>query len=212
MGVLLRVIVKEFLQLRQDKRMIPVIFVAPVIQLVIFGFAVNTDVTGVPLLLVDQDRSAASRALADRFVSSGYFALAGTEDSVRTADPWLVTGRAQAALVIGAGYGEAMSAGRTPRVQMIADGSDASPTTVALGYASAIVSGESRARVAGRIESLLRGAAEGGADVPALGAIEVVPRVWYNPDLKSRWFYVPAVLAMILMIMTMILSAMGVVR
>jgi len=70
--VLWRVIVKEFLQLRQDKNMIPVIFVAPVVQLVLFGFAVNTDVTNVPTVLVDQDRSAASRDLVTRFVRSGY--------------------------------------------------------------------------------------------------------------------------------------------
>jgi ABC-2 type transport system permease protein len=209
--VLLHVIVKEFLQLRRDRRMWPVIFVAPVIQLVILGFAVNTDVTRVPLLLVDQDRTAASRDLHGAFVASGYFEAAGSEDGVGAIEGWFLEGRAQVALVIGPGYGAAVAKGGVPRVQVIADGSDASPATVALGYASAIVSSESRALLASRLEALV--AARDGASAPGLpGATEVVPRVFYNPDLKSRWFYVPAVLALILMVMTMILASMGVVR
>ena len=96
--------------------MIPIIFVAPVIQVVLFGFAVNTDVSNVPTLLVDQDKSAASRDLVSRFVSSGYFELVGVEE--RAVSPWLVTGDAQLALVLGTGYGRALAAGQTPRVQV----------------------------------------------------------------------------------------------
>ena len=178
MYVLFRVVVKELLQLRQDRRMIPIILVAPVLQLVVFGFAVNTDVTRVPLVLVDQDRSAASRALADDFVRSGYFELVGVEDGVRAIDEWLVTGQAQVALVIGSGYAEAIASGRTPRVQVIADGSDASPATVALGYASAIVSSRSRELIAGRLGGLVRSAAAATGAAPVLpGRIEAVPRV-----------------------------------
>ena len=80
MYALWRVIVKEFLQIRRDRRMIPVIFVAPVVQVAVFGFAVNTDVTDVPTVLVDQDRSAASRDLARRFVESGYFEIVASEE------------------------------------------------------------------------------------------------------------------------------------
>lgn len=203
-----RVIVKEFLQLRHDRRMIPIIFVAPVVQIVLFGFAVNTDVTGVPLVVVDQDGTRASRELVRRFVGPGLFDLAGAEESVRGIDEWLVTGRAQVALVIGEGYGRDAERGEAPRVQVIVDGSDASPATVALGYASAIIAGEGSALVAERVARMPRAA--GARQAP--GRTELVPRVFYNPDLKSRWFYVPAVLAMVLMIMTTLLSAMGVVR
>jgi ABC-2 type transport system permease protein len=210
MYVLWRVIVKEFLQLRQDRKMIPIIFVAPVIQIVLFGFAVNTDVTNVPTVLVDQDKSAASRDLVSRFVNSGYFDLVGAEEQTGAVEPWLVRGDAQLALVVGDGYGSALAAGRTPRVQVIVDGSDSSATTVALGYASGIISGKAGEAMITRLERL---AAERGGPPPGAGArIELVPRVWYNPDLLSRWFYLPAVLAMILMMMTMMLSAMGVVR
>jgi ABC-2 type transport system permease protein len=210
--VLWRVIVKEFLQLRQDHRMIPIIFVAPVLQLVLFGFAVNTDVTRVPTVLVDQDRSAASRTLFDRFTRSGYFELVGVEDTAAGIDHWLVTGHAQIALVIGQGYGAALAGGEEPQVQIIADGSDSSPATVALGYGAGIVSAASREAMAERLRAWAAQGAEEGRALATPGRIELVSRVWYNPDLKSRWFYVPAVLAMILMIMTMLLSAMGVVR
>ena len=95
---------------------------------------------------------------------------------------------------------------------MIADGSDSSPATVALGYASGIVTGKSAELIAGRLERLASEAAALGRSFARPGRIELRPRVFYNPDLKSRWFYVPAVLAMILMTMTMLLAAMGVVR
>jgi drug efflux transport system permease protein len=205
--VLWRIIVKELLQLRQDKKMIPVIFVAPIVQLVIFGFAVNTDVTHVPMVLVDQDRTSASRGLVDRFVESGYFDLVGSEETPDAVDAWLVGGRAQLGLVIAAGYAEADATGRPARVQLIADGSDAAPATVALGFGSAIVAREAGVRLA---EYRRHVDAEG--ELPAVGLTDLRPRVFYNPDLRSRWFYVPAVLAMILMIMTMLLSAMAVVR
>ena len=203
MRVLWRVMVKEFLQIRRDRRMIPVIFVAPVVQIAVFGFAVNTDVTDVPTVLVDQDRSAASRDLLRRFVRSGYFELVGVEERASEVDRWLVTGRAQLGLVIGPGFGAALASGRRAALQVIADGSDAASVNIALGYAGALVRGLGAEIQLQRLEA--------GATAPP-GQVELEPRVFYNPDLKSRWFYVPAVLAMVLMVMTMLLSAMGVVR
>ena len=82
MRVLFHIVVKELLQLRQDKRMLPLLFVAPIVQIVVFGFAVNTDVTDVSLLLVDRDRTAASRELVRSFTGSGYFEIVGVEDEV----------------------------------------------------------------------------------------------------------------------------------
>jgi ABC-2 type transport system permease protein len=205
--VLWRVVVKEFLQIRRDVRMIPVIFVAPVVQLILFGFAVNTDVTDVPTVLVDLDRTAASRDLVARFVRSGYFQLVGSEERAADVDRWLVTGDAQLGLVVGRGFGAALASGGEARLQVIVDGSDAASANVALGYAGALARGYG-AEIQLRRLGVLR-------DGPALrrpGQVDLEPRVFYNPDLKSRWFYVPAVLAMILMVMTLLLSAMGVVR
>jgi ABC-2 type transport system permease protein len=217
MNVLLNLLVKELLQLRRDRRMIPMLVVGPIAQILAFGYAANTDVNHTPTLLVDYDRSRQSRELVDRFLSSGYFDLVGQEESVRAIDGWLLTNRAQLALVIGAGYGKAVIAGRAPQVQVIADGSDANSAMVGLGYAGSIVAQERRRLLLQQLQGLVASAAGSGSGTAAAvragpGRIQLVPRVWYNPDLRSRWFYVPAVLAMVLMLVTMIMSSMGVVR
>jgi len=207
MRVVWQVIVKEFLQIRRDLRMIPVILVAPVVQITIFGFAVNTDVTKVPTVLVDQDRSAASRDFVSRFVDSGYFELVASEEQVEAAERWLAVGRAQLGLVLAPGFGSALGAGRTAALQVIADGTDAASASIALGYASAVAQG-----YAVEIQATRLRAGRAGTPAPGAGQVGLEPRVFYNPDLRSRWFYVPAVLAMVLLVMTLILSAMGVVR
>ena len=161
------------------------------------------------MLLVDQDRSSESRTLVDRFVGSGYFDLVGSEDSVDKIDEWLLDGHAQVALVIGAGFGRAVAAGHPPSVQMIADGSDSSSAVVGLGYASRIIMARNKDFIRARLQRFLQATK---STMTAGDRVELVPRIWYNPDLKSRWFYVPAVLAMVLMIVTMMLSAMGIVR
>ena len=206
MHALLAVIVKEFLQLRQDKKMIPAMIAGPVIQLIVLGFAANLDVHHIPFVLVDQDRTPASRALAERFTGSGYFDLVGAEDTVDAVDPWLVENRAQIALVIAPGYGEDLAAGRPPRVQAIADGTDSNSSGLGLGYVAQIVNGAGAELAAARRPALAR------LNGHPVGTYELVPRVWYNPDLRSRWFYVPAVLAMVLMLVTMILPSMAVVK
>jgi ABC-2 type transport system permease protein len=204
MHALLQVMIKEFLQLRQDRKMIPVMIVGPLAQLLALGYAANLDVNDIPMVLVDQDRTPASRGLVERFIGSGYFDLRGTEETAAAVEPWLVGGRAQVALVIAAGYGEAVASGRVPRVQAIADGTDSNSAVQGLGFASRIVAEAGAELVRARL-------ARAGSLVHP-GQVELVPRVWYNPDLLSRWFYVPAVLAMVLMLVTMMLPSMAVVR
>jgi drug efflux transport system permease protein len=201
---LLRVVIKEFLQLRQDRKMIPVMIVGPLAQLLALGYAANLDVNSIPIVLVDEDRTAESRSLVERFTGSGYFDLVGSEDTAARVDRWLVDGRAQVALVIAAGYGDAAASGHRPRVQAIADGTDANSAVLGLGYASRIVAEAGAELLLARLGPR--------APTGALGQIELVPRIWYNPDLKSRWFYVPAVLAMVLILVTMMLPSMAVVR
>lgn len=205
MHALLAVIVKEFLQLRQDRKMIPAMIIGPIVQLLALGYAANLDVNRVPMVLVDQDRTPESRALVERFTGSGIFDLVGAEDTVEMVEPWLVEGRAQIVLVIAAGFGEDMAAGRAPRVQVIADGTDANSSGLGLGYASQLLAQAGADMVAARLSGSPK-------PPPSAGRYELVSRVWYNPDLKSRWFYVPAVLAMVLMLVTMILPSMAVVR
>lgn len=214
MRALLQVVIKEFLQLRQDKKMIPVMIVGPLVQLLALGYAANLDVKQIPTLLVDQDRTQESRALVQRFSGSGYFRIVGAEDSSVAIEPWLIDGRAQIALVIAPGYGEAVSSGRRPRVQVVADGTDSNSAVVGLGYASRLLGTVGAELVQAALRRERPSAAPGQVLVQAQrpGRIELIPRVLYNPDLLSRWFYVPAVLAMVLMLVTMMLPSMAVVR
>ena len=219
MGALLQMIIKEFLQLRQDRKIIPALIVGPLAQLLALGYAANLDVTHVPLLLVDADRTVASRALIERFDASGYFEIKGSVPTAEEAEPWLVEGLAQVVLVIPEGYGNDLAASRSPRLQVLADGTDANSAVVGLGYASRIIAEMGGTLQQTRLEASNRRSAEAarrlGAPVArpaAVGRIEVMPRIFYNPDLKTRWFYVPAVLAMVLMLVTMMLPSMAVVR
>ena len=213
MHALFQVIIKEFLQLRYDRKMIPVLVVGPLVQLLALGFAANLDVNLIPTLLVDQDRTPESRRLVETFTGSGYFRLVGEAETAGEVERWLVDNTAAVALVIDDGYGEAVASGRTPAVQLIADGTDSNSAVVGMGYASSLIAGRNRDLVrAGVARELSSAQAAGRPLVSAFGQIDMVSRVFYNPDLRSRWFYVPAVLAMVLMLVTMMLPSMAVVR
>jgi ABC-2 type transport system permease protein len=210
--VLFRVVLKELIQLRQDRKMIPVLVATPLLQLLALGYAANTDVNDVRFLLVDVDHTRASRELVERFTGSGIFRLVGTEETVRGVDRWLLEGRADMALVIGAGYGKEAASGGPPEIQVLTDGSDANSATLGLGYAARIVAADQAERIGRLLSERIRDRPPGAVAAPGPASIRLDSRVWYNPDLKSRWFYVPAILAMVLMLTTMILPSMAVVR
>ncbi len=196
---------KELLELRQDPRLFGIIFFAPVVQLTMLGYAATTDVKNVPLVIVDQDRSPASRELISRFDASPYFSIAGTVSSVREVDPWLERGRAWLALNIPADYHQLIDSGRPATVQVIADGTDSSSTGVAMGYAATLVGAYNEELVQKRMT------AAGTAAAPP-AAIEARIRVWFNPELESRYFMIPGIVALLLLVITTNLSSMAVVR
>jgi hypothetical protein len=145
MGALLQVILKEFLQLRQDRKIIPALIVGPLAQLIALGYAANLDVTHVPLLLVDSDRSVASRQLIDRFDASGYFEIRGDVPTADAAESSLVDGRAQVVLVIPRATGTTSKRDVRPRCRCW----PTAPTRTRRSSASATRRGSSR-RWAGR--------------------------------------------------------------
>src|SRR5687767_10852372 len=124
---------KELLELRQDPRLLGIIIVAPILQLGVLGYAATTDVQDVPIVVVDADRSPASRELASRFDASDNFTVVGLESSTNAIDDWLASGRAWMALSIPPQYGAAVSRGDTAAIQVVADGTDANSTNVAMG-------------------------------------------------------------------------------
>ena len=196
---------KEVIELRQDPRIFGIIFIAPVLQLAVLGYAATTDVRNVPIVIVDADRSAGSQDLVSRFTGSGIFELVGVVSDLQQVDRYLESGDAWMALAIPPHYGENVAAGRTATLQVVADGSDANSTSIAMGYATNLITGYAEEMVAQR-----RAAA---APAPAMGgSIEPRVRVWFNPTLESRYFMLPGIFALLLLVVTSNLSSMAIVR
>jgi ABC-2 type transport system permease protein len=193
---------KEFLELRLNPRLFGVVVIAPIIQLTLLGYAATTDIKDVPLVVADGDRTARSRELVSRFEASTNFSVIATVTTVAEIDPYLESGRAWLALSVPAGYGTALDQHVQATIQVIADGSDANSTTVALGHATSLV--------AGYAQELIAMAQPAAAS--ASQAIEPRVRVWYNPRLESRYFMIPGVLALVLLVVTANLASMAVVR
>jgi len=202
---ILHIIRKELLQFRRDPKMFSISFIAPIFQLLVLGYAANLDVTDLPTVVCDLDRSAASRELLRTFSNSGYFELAWEVTRMEDVDPYLETGEASIAVVVPRGFGDRLTAGRPAGLQVIADGSDANSATIGLGYASALTARYSQRVIVQRLERLGRPDAQ-----PARIAPEV--RVWYNPELKSRNFMVPGILGLLLLVMTMMLTSLAIVK
>jgi ABC-2 type transport system permease protein len=201
-------VLKEFLELRQNPRLFGLVIVAPIIQLTMLGYAATTDVKDVPVVIADGDRSPQSRSLIARFNASPNFTVIDTVTTVREVDPYLQRGQAWVALAIPPGYGRSIQAQQPVAVQVVADGSDSNSTTVALGYATALV-GEYAAELARPPSSASQTSA---GHTPDAVAIDLRVRVWFNPQLESRFFMIPGVLALLLLLVTANLAAMAIVR
>jgi ABC-2 type transport system permease protein len=213
---------KEFLELKMEPRLFGIVIMAPIIQLTMLGYAATTDVRDVPIVVADGDRSAASRELVARFEASPNFTIVGDVATVAGIDPFLVSGDAWLALAIPAGYGNEVAAARPVRVQIVADGSDANSTNVALGYATGLVAGYAQELIAAFARTPAGQAAFAEASAPMARAgfegraaappIDARIRVWFNPQIESRHFMVPGVLALVLLVVTANLSSMAIVR
>ena len=196
---------KEIIELRQDPRIFGIIFIAPVLQLAILGYAATTDIRNVPIVIVDADRSPASQDLISRFTGSGIFDLVDIVSDAGEVDRYLEAGDAWMALTIPTRYGENLAAGRSSTLQVVADGSDASSTNIAMGYATNLIASYTQELVEQRARA-------SGAPVSAAGGIEPRVRVWFNPALESRYFMLPGIFALLLLVVTSNLSSMAIVR
>ncbi|MFI5177945.1 MAG: ABC transporter permease [Vicinamibacterales bacterium] len=194
-------IVKEFLELRQTPRLFVLVLIAPILQMAMLGYAATTDVKHVPIVVVDGDRSPMSRALIERFAASPNFTIVSEKFNPRDVDDDLAHGRAWLAIVIPHGLAAAIE-GHGPEsdrvIQVLADGTDSNSSGVAMAYASGLVS---------RFNLTIL--AEHGVTA---GAIDGRLRVWFNPELESRYFMLPGVLALLLLVITASLSSMAIVR
>jgi ABC-2 type transport system permease protein len=202
---------KEFLELRLEPRLFGIVIVAPIVQLTMLGYAATTDVRNVPIVVADGDRSGRSRELIARFEGSANFSVIDTVTTVEQIAPYLERGRAWLALSIPAGYGAAIETGRPVAVQVVADGTDSNSTTVALGYASNLVGAYAQELAAAEATLEPRPAAAAQVSGPS-SVIDARIRVWFNPQLESRFFMIPGVLALVLLVVTANLASMAIVR
>jgi len=194
---------KELTQTLRDPRALRVIFMAPIIQLVIFGYAVTTDVKNAALVLYDRDNTAVSRQLVQELTASGYFRLAGTASRASDLAEALDHGRAILALEIPRGLQTDLASGRPATVQLLIDGTTSNTATVAQAYASQIILRFGQQHSAAPAAIATKGAAPG---------VDLRVRAWYNPNLESRVYNVPGVVGNLMMLMSLLLTTLAVVR
>lgn len=205
---LLAVMAKEFRQTFRDKRMVGLLTVAPLIQLLLLGFAVNLDVEHVPTVVADEDRTPQSRTLAAELTAGDAFTLVGTVENGVIAAKQVARGETPVAVVIPRGFAERQKRGKVATIQVLVDGGDSNRAIVAQNAVTAYA----MKRAAREGESRLAEMATSRGVAPALPRVNVEPRVLYNPTLDSQIYFVPGVAATLLLIVTLITSAGGLTR
>ncbi|HKI77742.1 MAG TPA: ABC transporter permease [Ignavibacteriaceae bacterium] len=205
MRIILNIIIKEFLQLKRDPRLFGIIFVAPVMQLILLGYAANLDVNTVPAAIFNQDHSATSRRFIEKFESSGYFEINYHVESYEEVTNLINKGKVVFVLVIPRDFEKHINRKESAPLQAIFDGSDGNRASIAAGYVQGIVSSYSK-------NIMLTNLDKSGMKIKPTGSLTPEVRVWYNPELKTRNFMVPSIMGLLLMVITIILMSMAVVK
>ena len=201
LGRILVVAHKELLQLRRDRLTMGMMVLLPLMQLVLFGYAIDTDVRHMPTVIYDADRSAASRDLAHRLALTGYYDLVDHVGDERAIEAAFRTGDAGVALVIPARYSADLARGRTAHVQLLVDGSDPQTVASASNTAATVISQLAAARATASLGA--------GLHAPT---IEVATSILYNPDLRTAVFIVPGLIGVILTLTMVMFTSMAIVR
>lgn len=196
---------KEFLQFKRDPKMFAIILVAPIIQLIFLGYAANLDVENVNMIVWDQDNSPASRELINDFIGSGYFTILEYVDNYKDATDYLDKAKASIILVIPTDFEKMIRRNQTAELQLLLDGSDGNSSSISAGYAQGIITGFSK-NILIDLQNKMR------LKNASTGNIIAEPRVWYNPDLKTRNFMVPAIVGLLISVITLILTSLAVVK
>ncbi len=205
---IVEVVWKEVLQIRRDKRMFGIVLLMPVLELFIFGYVVATEVDDVALAVCDYSHTAESRAYVDQLTESGYFRIAAPCTSLADVDQLLDRGRAKLVLAIPPDFADLLRrASPTRPVQVMAavDGSNSNTATIALGYLEQITLSQA-------VDVQLVDRSTGGTVAARHPVVAVEPRAWFNPELRSVNFMVPAIICVLLMESLVILTAMAIVR
>src|SRR6266540_3077242 len=202
---LLPIMRKEFIHITRDPRTLVVMFLTPLIQLILFGYAATSDVRNISMAVYDQSRTPQSRHLVEAFVQSGQFSVARTVASDQELARLVDNGTVRAGLIIPPTYANDLIGGRGAQAAFVLDGSDPSVASTAL----------SSARLIGQVEATdvqQQALARRGGSLALAPAMEVRTRVWYNPDMVSAVFMVPALVGLILQMQATLLTSSAIVR
>ena len=195
---------KEMRHILRDVRSLIIALALPVIMLLLFGYALSLDVDQIPTLILDSDNSPQSRALIARFEGSRYFEILGFVDDYRSIESSIDRDECLIAVAIPKDFSRNLLTGKEVQVQLIIDGSDSNTASIALGYAEALVAAHALALQSSASNQ------EGGPQ--SLLPVEAQLRVWYNSDLKSQNYIIPGLLAVILMIISAMLTSLTIAR
>jgi ABC-2 type transport system permease protein len=195
---------KEFLHVLRDRRSLAMAIAMPMILLLLYGYALTLDVDNVPMIVWDQSQTSASRDFISRFGGSRYFSIKGYGWNYRELDREIDSGDALVALVVPRDFAGQVRAGRPASVQLIVDGSDSNTATLAVGYADAVTQAYSQALSLQEIRRL------GGSALRS--PVDFRPRVWFNPELESRNYIIPGLIAVIMMVIAALLTSQTVAR
>ncbi len=198
-------LVKEFIQVLRDPRMKTTIFVAPVFQIMVFGYAATTDVKNVPTAIYDLDNTPQSREITRAFVRSRYFQATRYIGSDRQVKDLIDKSVVKVVLRFNHGFSADLIGGKPARIQLILDGTDSNTGAVVLSYANSIIEDYSRNFLHDKAYVLLE-------KIGGVPSVDLRSRAWFNPNLVSRNFYLPGVIALIVSLMSLLLTSMAVVR
>ena len=201
-----QMLIKEFIQVFRDKRTRFVLFGPPIIQMLIFGYAATFEIRHVPTVVLDQDHSQASRELVSRFSSTPYFDIVRQLTDQRQIPAVIDQGQATVALQINPGFAENLRKGQTAPVQVIVDGTNSNTALIAVGYLGQIAGTFAQDYQRDRIYRIAPHLVE------RMPEVQLEQRPWYNPDLRSQWFFVPGVIGSLTLVLVTTLTAFAVVR
>lgn len=202
-----QVVWKEGIQIRRDHRMFGIVLLMPVLELFIFGYVVATEVDDVALAVCDYSQSAESRAYVDQLTESGYFRIAAKCGGVNDTDRLLDHGEAKLVLAIPPDFAEQLRRRKPVQIMAAVDGSNSNTATIALGYLEQITLGQ-----AVDVQMVDRTMGKSATAIARHPVVAVEPRAWFNPELRSVNFMVPAIICVLLMESLVILTAMAIVR
>jgi ABC-2 type transport system permease protein len=206
------IIRKELSQLFRNRRSRLFLFVPPMFQLIIFGYAVNLDVDNLRMGWMDMDQTPQSHDLLASFQGSGRFLLTALPESEKDIQNVLDRGEAQVIVRVLPGFGRDILLGRPTSAQILVDGTNSNTASLASAYTSQVVGAYSASVATPQLQSRMMARAGMGTMSMRVGRITDSARVWFNPDLRSRNYFVPGVICNLIMVVTVMLTAMAIVR